>query len=100
MMAEYYRQRAGAGLIISEATSVSLQGVGYYGTPGIWSAEQVSGWQLVTDAVHAAGGRIFLQLWHVGRISDPELLGGDLPVAPSAVAARVASTSSMVGDFM
>ncbi len=85
LMAEYYRQRAGAGLIISEATSVSPQGVGYYGTPGIWSAEQVSGWQLVTKAVHAAGGRIFLQLWHVGRISDPELLGGDLPVAPSAV---------------
>ncbi|MFL6064530.1 MAG: alkene reductase [Friedmanniella sp.] len=87
LMAEYYRQRAGAGLIISEATSVSPQGVGYHGTPGIWSAEQVSGWQRVTDAVHAAGGRIFLQLWHVGRISDPELLGGDLPVAPSAVAA-------------
>jgi 2,4-dienoyl-CoA reductase-like NADH-dependent reductase (Old Yellow Enzyme family) len=87
LMAEYYRQRAGAGLIISEATSVSPQGVGYYGTPGIWSAEQVSGWQLVTDAVHAAGGRILLQLWHVGRISDPELLGGALPVAPSAVAA-------------
>ena len=87
LMAEYYRQRAGAGLIISEATSVSPQGVGYYGTPGIWSAEQVQGWQRVTDAVHAAGGRIFLQLWHVGRISDPELLGGDLPVAPSAIAA-------------
>ena len=87
LMAEYYRQRAGAGLIISEATSVSPQGVGYYGTPGIWSAEQVKGWQLVTDAVHAAGGRIFLQLWHVGRISDPELLGGDLPVAPSAIPA-------------
>ena len=87
LMAEYYRQRAGAGLIISEATSVSPQGVGYYGTPGIWSAEQVNGWQLVTDAVHAAGGRIFLQLWHVGRISDPELLGGDLPVAPSAIPA-------------
>ena len=87
LMAEYYRQRAGAGLIISEATSVSPQGVGYYGTPGIWSAEQTEGWQLVTDAVHAAGGRIFLQLWHVGRISDPELLGGDLPVAPSAIPA-------------
>ena len=87
LMAEYYRQRAGAGLIISEATSVSPQGVGYYGTPGIWSAEQVKGWQRVTDAVHAAGGRIFLQLWHVGRISDPELLGGDLPVAPSAIPA-------------
>ena len=87
LMAEYYRQRAGAGLIISEATSVSPQGVGYDGTPGIWSAGQVKGWQMVTDAVHAAGGRILLQLWHVGRISDPELLGGDLPVAPSAIPA-------------
>ncbi|MGP5036133.1 alkene reductase [Brachybacterium alimentarium] len=85
LTAEYYTQRAGAGLIISEATSVSPQGVGYHGTPGIWSDEQVAGWRLVTDAVHAAGGRILLQLWHVGRISDPELLGGDAPVAPSAV---------------
>ena len=85
LMAEYYQQCA--GLIISEATSVSPQGVGYYDTPGIWSAEQVKGWQRVTDAVHGAGGRIFLQLWHVGRISDPELLGGDLPVAPSAIPA-------------
>jgi len=85
MMAEYYRQRASAGLILSEATSVSPQGVGYPRTPGIWSPEQVAGWRLVTEAVHAAGGRIFLQLWHVGRISDPELLDGALPVAPSAV---------------
>lgn len=85
LMAEYYAQRAGAGLIISEATSVGPQGVGYLGTPGIWNEEQVSGWRTVTDAVHAAGGRIYLQLWHVGRISDPELLGGELPVAPSAV---------------
>ena len=87
MMAEYYCQRAGAGLILSEATSVSPQGVGYWGTPGIWNDEQVDGWQRVTSQVHDAGGRIFLQLWHVGRISDPELLGGQLPVAPSAVAA-------------
>lgn len=86
-MVEYYAQRAGAGLIISEATSVSPQGVGYYGTPGIWNDEQVSGWQKVTQAVHAAGGRIVLQLWHVGRISDPELLDGELPVAPSAISA-------------
>ncbi|MBX3568412.1 MAG: alkene reductase [Rhizobiaceae bacterium] len=85
MMAEYYRQRATAGLILSEATSVSPQGVGYPRTPGIWSDAQVEGWKLVTKAVHDAGGRIFLQLWHVGRISDPELLDGDLPVAPSAV---------------
>ena len=82
MMAEYYRQRAGAGLILSEATSVSPQGVGYRGTPGIWNAAQTEGWRRVTAAVHEAGGRIFLQLWHVGRISDPELLDGQLPVAP------------------
>ncbi|WP_343221744.1 alkene reductase [Persicirhabdus sediminis] len=87
MMAEYYAQRAGAGLIISEACSVTPQGVGYPNTPGIWSAEQVAGWKLVSDAVHAAGGRIFLQLWHVGRISDPIYLDGELPVAPSAVQA-------------
>lgn len=85
LMAEYYAQRANAGLIISEATSVSAQGVGYLGTPGIWSDAQVEGWKLVTKAVHEAGGRIVSQLWHVGRISDPELLGGELPVAPSAI---------------
>jgi len=88
LMAEYYAQRASAGLIISEATSVSPQGVGYADTPGIWSDEQVAGWKHVTDAVHAAGGRIFLQLWHVGRISDPVFLDGELPVAPSAIAAQ------------
>jgi 2,4-dienoyl-CoA reductase-like NADH-dependent reductase (Old Yellow Enzyme family) len=85
LMAEYYAQRAGAGLIVSEATSVSPQGVGYNGTPGIWNDAQVAGWKLVTDAVHAAGGLMVSQLWHVGRISDPELLGGELPVAPSAI---------------
>lgn len=85
LMAEYYRQRATAGLIISEATSVSPMGVGYADTPGIWSPEQVAGWKLVTDAVHNAGGRILLQLWHVGRISDPIYLNGALPVAPSPV---------------
>jgi len=85
--ASYYAQRAGAGLIVSEATQVSPQGVGYPGTPGIHSAEQVAGWKLVTDAVHGAGGRIFLQLWHVGRISHPALQpGAALPVAPSAIA--------------
>jgi len=87
LMAEYYRQRASAGLIISEATSVSPTGVGYPDTPGIWSDEQVTGWQKVTAAVHEAGGRIMLQLWHVGRISDPHYLDGALPVAPSAIAA-------------
>ena len=85
--ATYYAQRAGAGLIVTEATQVSPQGVGYPGTPGIHSAAQVAGWKLVTDAVHGAGGRIFLQLWHVGRISHPSLQPGDaLPVAPSAIA--------------
>jgi 2,4-dienoyl-CoA reductase-like NADH-dependent reductase (Old Yellow Enzyme family) len=85
LMAEYYAQRASAGLILSEATSVSPMGVGYADTPGIWSAAQVDGWKHVTGAVHAAGGRIFLQLWHVGRISDPLFLDGGLPVAPSAL---------------
>ena len=86
LMAEYYRQRAEAGLIISEATSISAQGVGYPDTPGIWSPEQVAGWKGVTQAVHEAGGRILLQLWHVGRMSDPIYLDGGLPVAPSAIA--------------
>lgn len=85
--AEYYGQRASAGLIISEATQISPQGVGYPGTPGIHSAEQTEGWKLVTKAVHQQGGRIFLQLWHVGRISHPLLQpNGALPVAPSAIA--------------
>jgi 2,4-dienoyl-CoA reductase-like NADH-dependent reductase (Old Yellow Enzyme family) len=87
LMARYYAERAGSGLILSEATSVSPQGVGYADTPGIWSQQQVEGWKGVTEAVHAAGGRIFLQLWHVGRISDPMFLDGELPVAPSAIAA-------------
>jgi 2,4-dienoyl-CoA reductase-like NADH-dependent reductase (Old Yellow Enzyme family) len=86
MMAEYYRQRTGAGLMLSEATSVTPMGVGYPDTPGIWSREQVDGWKLVTRAVHEAGGRILLQLWHVGRVSDPSYLAGALPVAPSAIA--------------
>ena len=71
--ATYYAQRAGAGLIFAEATQVSPQGKGYAFTPGIYSTEQIDGWRLVTNAVHAAGGRIYLQLWHVGRISRPEL---------------------------
>jgi 2,4-dienoyl-CoA reductase-like NADH-dependent reductase (Old Yellow Enzyme family) len=86
LMAEYYVQRASAGMILSEATSVDAMGVGYPDTPGIWSAEQVAGWRKVTDAVHAAGGVMLLQLWHVGRVSDPVYLDGKLPVAPSAVA--------------
>jgi len=86
LMAEYYTQRAGAGLIISEATSVTPMGVGYTDTPGLWSGEQVAGWRHVTRSVHAAGGRMFAQLWHVGRISAPMFLDGALPVAPSAIA--------------
>ncbi len=88
IMAEYYTQRAGFGLILSEATSISPQGVGYPNTPGIWSDEQVAGWKLVTKSVHDAGGQILLQLWHVGRISDPVYLDGELPVGPSAIAAE------------
>ena len=87
MMADYYVQRASAGLILSEATSVTPMGVGYPDTPGIWSNDQVRGWANVTQAVHAAGGRIMLQLWHVGRISHSLYLEGELPVAPSAIAA-------------
>lgn len=85
LMAEYYTQRADAGLILSEATAVTPMGVGYPDTPGIWSDDQVRGWSNVTKAVHANGGRIFLQLWHVGRISDPLYLNGETPVAPSAI---------------
>lgn len=88
LMAKYYAQRATAGLIITEATSVTPMGVGYAKTPGIWSKEQVAGWKKVTEAVHAKGGIIVMQLWHVGRISDPMFLDGQLPVAPSAIAAQ------------
>ena len=86
LMRDYYVQRASAGMILTEATSVSPKGVGYPNTPGIWSDAQVAGWKKITDAVHAAGGCIVLQLWHVGRVSDPHYLEGDLPVAPSALA--------------
>lgn len=87
--AEYYAQRASAGLIISEASQISQQGQGYQDTPGIYTADQVAGWKVVTDAVHAAGGRIFLQLWHVGRISHLDLQkDGAAPVAPSAIPAK------------
>ena len=89
MAAEYYRQRASAGLIVAEATQVCPEGQGYQSTPGIHSAEQVAGWKKITDAVHAAGGRIFLQLWHVGRVSNVLLQpGGKAPVAPSAIRAN------------
>lgn len=85
LMREYYVARASAGLILTEATSVTPMGVGYPNTPGIWSDAQIGGWRRITEAVHAAGGRIMLQLWHVGRISDPLYLDGSLPVAPSAI---------------
>jgi 2,4-dienoyl-CoA reductase-like NADH-dependent reductase (Old Yellow Enzyme family) len=86
IMLKHYVQRASAGLIVTEATSVSPQGVGYPSTPGIWSEEQIAGWRKITDAVHEAGGKIVVQLWHVGRVSDPIHLNGELPVAPSAIA--------------
>jgi N-ethylmaleimide reductase len=89
LQATYYAQRASAGLIVTEATNISAQGKGYIRTPGIWTPEQVAGWKLTTKAVHDKGGRIFLQLWHVGRVSHPDLQpGGVLPVAPSAVRAE------------
>jgi 2,4-dienoyl-CoA reductase-like NADH-dependent reductase (Old Yellow Enzyme family) len=88
LMAKYYEQRATAGLILSEATAVTPQGVGYADTPGLWSDEQVEGWKQVTEAVHQAGGVIFAQLWHVGRVSDPSFLNGDAPVSASAVPAN------------
>jgi 2,4-dienoyl-CoA reductase-like NADH-dependent reductase (Old Yellow Enzyme family) len=88
MMRDYYAQRASAGLIISEATSVAPAGVGYPQTPGVWSDEQVEGWRKIVQGVHGAGGRMFLQLWHVGRISDPIYHDGALPVGPSAIAPK------------
>ena len=88
LMAEYYAQRASAGLIVSEGTWISPLGKGYAGTPGIQSAEQLAGWRRVTDAVHAAGGRMFAQLWHVGRLSHTSLLGGQSPVSSSAIQAK------------
>ena len=87
IIAEYYAQRASAGLIISEGTPIDPLGVGYANVPGLWSREQVEAWKPVTAAVHKAGGYIFSQIWHVGRISDPAFLNGQLPVAPSAIAA-------------
>ncbi len=88
LMRDYYVQRASADMIVSEATSVTPMGVGYPHTPGVWSEEQVEGWRAITDAVHQAGGRMLLQLWHVGRISDPSYHNGALPLAPSAIAPK------------
>ena len=87
MMATYYRQRASAGLIISEATGISVEGLGWPAAPGIWSDEQVEGWKLTTDAVHQEGGLIVLQLWHMGRLVHPLFLGGRPPVSASATTA-------------
>ncbi|GAB6140468.1 alkene reductase [Methylosoma difficile] len=86
LMATYYRQRASAGLIITEATAISPQAIGYPNIPGIFTEEHVAAWQKITSAVHAENGTVFLQLWHVGRISHPDFHGGELPVAPSAIA--------------
>ena len=87
LMATYYAQRANAGLIVTECTMISPTSSGYMNCPGIYSTEQIEGWKLVTKAVHDSGGKIFLQLWHCGRVSHPALLNGELPVAPSAIAA-------------
>lgn len=85
LMVEYYQQRSNAGLLITEATVISPDAIGYKNTPGLWNKTQADAWKLVVDAVHAQGAKIVTQLWHVGRISDPELLGGKTPVAPSAI---------------
>ena len=87
MMATYYRQRASAGLIISEATGISVEGLGWPAAPGIWSDEQVEGWKQVTQAVHDEGGLIVLQMWHMGRLVHPDFLGGNPPVSASATTA-------------
>jgi len=102
LIAEYYRQRASAGLILTEASPICAEGHGYPRTPGIHTPEQVAGWKQVTAAVHGAGGRIALQLWHVGRISHPDLQpGGALPVAPSAIRpAGQVFTGQAMKDFV
>jgi len=88
LQAEYYVQRASAGLIVAEATAISPDGFGYADTPGLWSAEQVRGWRRVTNAVHAAGGRIIAQLWHTGAIAHPDMRGGSQPQSRPGRAAR------------
>lgn len=95
LMVEYYTQRASTGLIISEATAISKRGYGWVQAPGMFTEAHVKGWQTVTEAVHKAGGRIFLQLWHMGRVSHPDFLDGQLPVAPSAIAAEFDSNTPM-----
>jgi len=101
MMAEYYRQRANSGLIITEGAQISAQAVGYPATPGIYNEEQIAGWRAVTDAVHAGGGHIFCQLWHCGRISHTDYHHGEAPVAPSAIRAEgQAFTHEGLKDFV
>ena len=101
MNVTYYEQRASAGLIITEATPISPMAHGYPALPGIYTPEQVAGWKKVTDAVHAKGGKIVIQLWHVGRISHPSLIGGQVPVAPSAIKpAGQAFTYSGLQDYV
>lgn len=104
MMALYYAQRASAAVIITEATQISQQGQGYSFTPGIHTAAQVAGWQLVTNAVHAAGGRIVLQLWHVGRMSHPSFHADGSPVAPSALSPNakvwIVDPATRIGDMV
>lgn len=95
LMAKYYKQRSSAGLIITEATQISLQGMGYARTPGIYTSEQIEGWKLTTRAVHENGGKIFLQLWHVGRISS-KLVNEQIPIGPSAMVAQ--NTSVYIFD--
>lgn len=97
MAPQYYSGRAAAGLIITEATQAGAGGQGYVSTPGVYSEEQIAAWKKVTAAVHAKGGLIFVQLWHVGRISHPDFRGGELPVAPSAIAPRGVSTYTPMG---
>lgn len=96
MMAEYYAQRASAGLILSEATVISEEANGYLNTPGLFTDAQVQGWKLVTDAVHAKGGLIVAQLWHVGRVSHPDLLNGATPVSASARGVQQAGYVSLL----
>lgn len=93
LMAEYYGQRADAGLIISEATAISPQGYGWLGAPGIWNDAQMEGWKQVTRAVNAKGSKMFLQLWHMGRVSHPDFQNGELPVAPSAIVSQGHTTT-------
>ena len=94
LQAKYYAQRATAGLIVTEATAISPDGFGWADTPGLWTQEQVHGWRRVTDAVHAAGGRIIAQLWHLGAMSHPDLRGGTLPLSASDVDPEQQSVTS------